>query len=314
MSDTLFFQFARYSQLPLILFGTIGAILNQILFFYRKPLRKSSCSLYFRVLSVNDLLVLYTVVLPLWLSNQFQIDFSQKYNWFCKVKTYFSDSLYTLSPYLIVLACFDRLCTSSTNVHLRKFATIRYATYLIPSMIALIFVSYSHVLIWYQLVPYQSIRICAAPNPIYSKFVAFFILLFLSTVPPVLMVILCSVTIILRRRQRRRIMPINRTRSRQRDNQLLKMLFIYVALHVICNAPFAVTYVMLMLEQPRYVLEHVVLFRLFALLLNMNFATSFYTYTLATPFYRHELYNLMLDLKTKFQQIHPMQTVRRTTY
>lgn len=314
MSDTLFFQFTRYSQLTLIVFGTIGAVLNQILFFYRKPLRKSSCSLYFRVLSANDLLVLYTVVLPLWLSNQFQIDFSQKYNWFCKIKTYFSDSLYTLSPYLVVLACFDRLCTSSTNVHLRKIATLRYASYLIPSIILLIFVSYFHVLIWYQLVPYLSSWTCAAPNPIYSKFVGFYILFFLSIIPPILMVILCSITIVLLRQQRRRIMPVSHTRSRQRDNQLLKMLFIYVALHVIFNVPFAVTYVMLMLQQPNYILEHVALFRLFALLLNMNFATSFYTYTLTTPFYRQELYNLIRDFKTKFQDIHPMQTVRRMTY
>jgi hypothetical protein len=54
-------QFTRYSQPVLIIFGTIGAILNQILFFYRKPLKISSCSLCFRALSANDLLVVYTV-------------------------------------------------------------------------------------------------------------------------------------------------------------------------------------------------------------------------------------------------------------
>ncbi len=78
MSDAIYFQFKRYSQPPLIIFGTIGAVLNQILFFYRKSLRKSSCSLYFRALSANDILVLYTVVLPLWLSSQYRIDLSQK--------------------------------------------------------------------------------------------------------------------------------------------------------------------------------------------------------------------------------------------
>ena len=313
MSEAIYFQFTRYSQPVLIILGTIGAILNQILFFYRKPLRKSSCSLYFRAISANDLLVLYTVVLPMWLANQFRIDPSQNYNWFCKIKIYLSDSLYTLSPYLVVLACFDRLCTSSTNVHLRKLATVRSASYLIPSMIILIFVGYFHVLIWYQLVPNSSVSACTAPNLIYSKFVAFFILFFLSIIPPILMVILCSITIILLRQQRRRIMPVNQTRLRQRDNQLLKMLVIYVALNVICNVPFAVTYVMLMLQQPRYVSQHVVLFRLFALLLNINFATSFYAYTLGTPFYREELYNLLGDVKNKFRQIHAMQTFRRLT-
>jgi len=57
--------------------NNIGVIPNQILFFYRKPLKISSCSLYFRALSANDLLVIYTVVLPLWLASQFNIDPSQ---------------------------------------------------------------------------------------------------------------------------------------------------------------------------------------------------------------------------------------------
>lgn len=60
------------------------------------------------------------------------------------------------------------------------------------------------------------------------------------------MVILYSMTIVLFRRQRHRIMSINRTRLSQRDNQLLKMFVICVALNVICNVFFAVTYVMLM--------------------------------------------------------------------
>jgi hypothetical protein len=34
MSDTIYFQFTRYSQPLLIIFGTIGAIFNRILFFY----------------------------------------------------------------------------------------------------------------------------------------------------------------------------------------------------------------------------------------------------------------------------------------
>jgi hypothetical protein len=314
MSDAIYFQFTRYSQPLLIVFGTIGAIFNQILFFYRPPLRRSSCSLYFRAISANDLLVLYTVVLPLWLGNQFQIDPSQQSNWYCKFKTYLTDSLYTLSPYLLVLACFDRLCTSSTNPHIRRIATVRAATYLIPAMVIFIFGIYSHVPIYYQVIPYLSLSYCAVWSIAYSKFLGFFILFILSIIPPILMVILCSITIALLRQRRRRVMPVNQSRLRQRDNQLLKMLFIYVAFNVICSLPFTFTYVMLMLEQPNYVPQHVTLFRLFALLLNVNFSTSFYAYTLGTPFYRHELYNLIGDFKTKLWQINYLHSTHRTTH
>jgi len=97
-------------------------------------------------------------------------------------------------------------------------------------------------------------------------------------------------------------MPVNQIRLRQRDNQLLKMLFIYVALNVTCTAPFSVTYVQL----------HVTLFRLFGLLLNVNFSTSFYAYTLGTPFYQREL--KIQTLKSKLRQTNSVHSMRRTTH
>ena len=45
MSDSIYFQFVHYSQPVLIVLGTIGVVLNQVLFFYQKPLGMSSCSL-----------------------------------------------------------------------------------------------------------------------------------------------------------------------------------------------------------------------------------------------------------------------------
>jgi hypothetical protein len=152
MSDTIYFQFTRYSQPLLIIFGTIGAIFNRILFFYWQSLRKSSCSSYFRALFAINLLVLHTIVLPLWLANQFQIDSLQKYNWCCKTKSFPQISLYTLSPYLVVLAYLDHLSTSSTNTHFREIATIHIVSYLIPAMVIFIciFLSGINLFLTYQ--------------------------------------------------------------------------------------------------------------------------------------------------------------------
>ena len=314
MSDPVYSQFVRYSQPALIIFGTVGAILNQILFFCRKPLRASSCSLYFRALSANDLLVIYTIVLPLWLATQFGIDPSIKYNWYCKASKYVQTSLYTVSPYFVVLACFDRLCTSSTSARLRRIATIRIASYLVSCTVVFVCAAYFHIPIWYKLAPYYNIQYCYSPDLTYSKFIGLFVLFFLCIIPPSLMVILCTITFIFLRQQRRRVMPVNQARLRQRDNQLLKMLFMYVALNVTCTVPFAVAYVMLTFQQPTYVPLHVTLFRVFSLLLNVNFATSFYAYTLGTPFYRHELYNLIQSIKIKLWQTNDVQLARRPAH
>jgi hypothetical protein len=274
----------------------MGAIFNQILFFYRKPLRATSCSLYFRAHSANDFLVLYVYVLLQWITDQYGFDPTTQYNWYCKTKTFVQTGLYTLSPYLVVLACFDRLCTSSTNIRLRRIATIPVASFLIPSVAIFVFICYFHVPIWYLLVYLPTGPVCTIVNSLYDRVYAIFLVIYLGFMPPFLMIILCSITLILLRRQRRRIMPVNQTRLRQRDNQLLKMLFIYVVSQLICTIPFSIVLLIVVYELPSPSATSILLFRVFILLFNVNFATSFYAYTLSTPFYRHELYSLIRDI------------------
>ncbi len=64
----------------IIILGTIGGVLNQVLFFSPRPLRSSLCFLYFRALSFSNLLVLYINILPQWLGEPFGIDPTVEYN------------------------------------------------------------------------------------------------------------------------------------------------------------------------------------------------------------------------------------------
>lgn len=291
MNDLVYIQISRYTQPVLIILGTAGAIMNQVLFYSRRSLRASSCSLYFRALSLNDLFVLYVVVFPLWYINQFGDDPAKQWNWYCKLKIYINYTCYTLSPYFLVLACFDRLCTSSTSAGLRKLATIRFAIYLIFAMTILIYLIYFHVPIWFELVHYPTASACTTPSVAYTKTISIFLLLFLCIIPPSLMITICVLTLIGFRRQRRRIMPINQARARQRDNQLLKMLFNYVLTHIVCTVPFTVAFLIYVFSPAQSTPTLRTVVQLSILLLNVNFATSFYTFTLCTPFYRDELYN-----------------------
>jgi hypothetical protein len=303
MADSLYYQLSRYTQPPLIILGTMGAIFNQILFTCRRPLRATSCSLYFRALSVNDLLVLYIYVLLQWLVDQYGIDPTKQYDWYCRAKTFIQTSLFTLSAYFVVLACFDRLCTSSTSARLRQIATIRVASYLIPCMTIIVFAAYCHIPIYYSLIIHSTGSVCNAVDPVYTRIYAIFLVIFLGFMPPILMMILSCTTLILLRRQRRRVMPINQTRIRQRDNQLLKMLFLYVASHLICTVPFSIVLLIVVYQLPTVSPTMILLFRLFVLLFNVSFAISFYIYTLCTPFYRHELYYLIKDIHNRFRRI-----------
>ena len=273
------------------------------MFYNRKSLRATSCSLYFRALSLNDLVVLYIFVLNQWLVEQRGIDPTVKATWYCKFKSFINTGLYTVSPYLVVLACFDRLCTSSTNVRLRRLASVRFASFLIPFTVVFVFVCYFHVLIWYEVILTPFFSICGVINATYSRVFPIFLIVFLGFLPPALMLIFCIITLILLRQQRRRIMPVNQNRVRQRDNQLIKMLFIYVMSHSICTLPFSISFLILIFHPGYYPTFIGLLFRCSILIFNLNFATSFYIYTMGTPFYRRELYSLMVTARNEFHKM-----------
>lgn len=300
--EAVYMQLSRY-VLPLtIVLGSIGAVSNQILFHSRRSLRTTSCALYFRALSANDLLVLWYVIFSQWLIDQFNIDSTTASDWYCKLSQYIIYALYALSPYFLVLACFDRLCTSSTNIRLRNVATIRIASYLIPLMILIILIAYGYIPYWCQLVIVPSDTMCAIVDPTYRKVLAISLLLIYCLFPPFLMIICCTITFFLLRQQRHRIMPINQARQRHRDNQLLKMLFIYVTSTIVCISPFTITYFLEIYYHDNFTPLTNPLVRIFILLSNITYATSFYMYTLSTPFYRDEFLNLLHRI---WQRAHP---------
>ncbi|CAF1010136.1 unnamed protein product [Adineta ricciae] len=303
MSNAVYSILSRYTQPPLIIFGTIGAIFNQILFSSRKSLRSNSCSFYFRALSINDLLVMYVYVLLQWIADQYGFDLSKTCISMCKIKTYINCILYTLSPYFVVLACFDRLCTSSRDANLRRIATPRIASYLTFSMIVIVIAAYSHIPIYTTLFLGPTGLTCSSTNLMYSKINAIFVLTFLAILPPILMTICCITTLILLRIQRRRVMPINQARIRQRDAQIFKMLLLYVAFHLICTIPFSVVLLIAVYQLPAPSATISTLYQSFVLLFNASFSISFYIYTLSTPFYRHEFLSLTMNIFKRCRRI-----------
>jgi magnesium-transporting ATPase (P-type) len=95
-------------------------------------------------------------------------------------------------------------------------------------------------------------------------------------------------------------MPVNQSRLRHRDNQLLKMLFIYVTSSIICTAPFTIVYFIAINFQGDLSSKASSMINMFIMLANINYATSFYIYTLGTPFYRDELYKLCKSVRGRF--------------
>ena len=301
MNENLYIEISRYTQPILILFGTIGAVLNHIIFNRRKLLRTASCSFYFRLISINDLLVLYIIVLTQWLNDQFHIDPTVHLQWYCKFRTYTTFCLYALTPYCIVLVCIDRFCRASKYDRIRRFATPGIARRIIFVTILLICLVYFHILFQYTIVNGQ----CLPRNLTYYRFLGYFLLIFYCLCPPLLMSIFSSWTLIhLRHRRRQQERKYNlriqfpRKHRYHRDYQLMKILFLYVITNIICTLPFASIF-LFHVSYHHSSSELLLWIKSFILLCNCNHCTSFYVYTLGTPIYRRELFHLFTSIRRR---------------
>ena len=302
MNEDFYIQLSFYTQPIIIFFGTIGALFNQILFRRKKLFRKASCSFYFRALSINDLFVLYFIVLTQWFNDQFKFNPTIKYIWYCKIRTYSMYCLYAISPYFLVLACFDRLCRSSKNSQLRRIATPAIARHIIPLIILLIMIIYCHILFEFNIIN----SICIPLNISYLQFLAYFLLIFYCLLPPILMSIFCSWTYFLlyHRRQKQQIrynfkIYSSHKHRHYRYYQLIKILFLYVTTNIICTLPFAITFLLNVYKfnsNPQLS----ILVKCTILLANFNYCSSFYVYTLGTPLYRQELLYLINTFRKRF--------------
>jgi hypothetical protein len=302
MNEDFYIQLSFYSQPILIFFGTIGALFNQIIFRRRKFFRKASCSFYFRALSINDLFVLYFIVLTQWFNDQFHFDLRIKYIWYCKIRTYAMYCLYAISPYFLVLACFDRLCRTSKNIHLRKIATPAMARHLIPILVLFIMIIYGHILFQFNIIH----SICRPLNMLYFQFLGYFLLIFYCLLPPILMSTFCCWTFFLLSRRRRKQQIRYRLRisssykyRRYRDYQLIKILFLYVTTNIMCTFPFAIAFLFNIYKFNAN--PQLSIWVKYAILLaNFNYCSSFYVYTLGTPLYRRELLYLIKTFKRRY--------------
>ena len=136
-------QMNRYFPLPFVVFGTIGLILNMIIF-TRRSLCNNSCVQYLLYNSLSNLIVLYWVVTTRLISDGYGNDLSLRSNIFCKIRYFLTYYSRTLATWFIVLACVDRWLSSiQAN---QRFNRVPFARRLSILTCLICFISYLHVL------------------------------------------------------------------------------------------------------------------------------------------------------------------------
>jgi hypothetical protein len=285
-------QLLRYMPLVTIVTGTIGNILN-CLIFTRRSLRQNSCSIYFLASSVANFFAIYFGCLTRVLSS-FNINppLSQM-ALYCKTKTFLTYIGLAASTWFIVGACADRFASSCATVRFRSFSQVKIARRVV-FIIAIIV-----ILVYFQMNfcfdgSVQSAN-CVPSSPLCNSFNDFNLLITYSLFPPILMLILGLMTI-------RNVSGGRHVRAETnvKDRQLTLMLILQVICISILSMPISIQkiYSERTMYQKKGV-DQTILESFFAtfvvLLALMNSSTSFYLFTLTGKVFRKELKLLFLS-------------------
>jgi hypothetical protein len=160
---------------------------------------------------------------------------------FCKIRSYLNQTSAMLCRWLLVMACLDRCFSCSNNVRIRRFSSRIMARRMIITIISIWLILPIHILIFSDIQPPGNIACLVKNNQIaiYHRFYT----IIMGAILPTIISFICSLFIrqnIQERKHRLRIVSNNLIRRKKiiRDQQVLFMLLIQVAIFMISTIPF----------------------------------------------------------------------------
>jgi len=277
-----------------IVLGTIGNILN-ILIFTRPKLLQLSCTIYLLAASIDNILVIYTNLLTRLLATGYSNDITQLSDFLCKFRFYGGYSALALSPYFMILACFDRYCLSSISVARRAWCNRKTAIKLTFGAILLALLVYLHMGIFFERRFTNTSVVCYSRPGVYDLFYRIFFLVIYCLLPSFCLGILCVLTLKNIRQQVQRINPALANGNhlhRRIDRQMIRMLIGQIVTQLACILPFAILNLIGLFINSSTVIYNF-FFEILCLPLFVSYATSFYVFTLSSRIYQQELKKIL---------------------
>lgn len=118
----------RYILLPFIGFGTIGNLLNLIVFL-QPYLRSNPCSIYLIAYTIASICWIDFIGLTASLGVGFSLNFGTLSTVTCRIRTYILCLIINLLPDFLILAALDRTLICTRNLTIRQFSTRKVAYY-----------------------------------------------------------------------------------------------------------------------------------------------------------------------------------------
>ncbi|CAF1064822.1 unnamed protein product [Rotaria sordida] len=237
------FGINRYFSIFILLFGTIGNILNLLIFCQPKH-RTNPCAVYFFYASIAGLIALYSGLTSRIFAT-FSLDISATDATICKLRAFIVWVSTTTSSWLLTYATIDRYCISCRDARRRNFSNLRFTRRLM--IFAVVGGSLIFAETFYCYVPnlknspltcYGQNMACRLYNEIASALAFVFI-------PSTIMLIFGFATV---QNLRKLLCSIATTSNvhgtsmtmKKTDRQLIQMLIVQIILLTIFNIPLAI--------------------------------------------------------------------------
>ncbi|CAF1166055.1 unnamed protein product [Adineta steineri] len=286
------------------LFGIVGNTLN-IFLFIRSALSRTSSSVYLLCGSIGDLSVTIFIIPFRIFADGFNLDLTSYSLLSCRLVSYLYYVALTVPRFCIILANADRWAASCVQANRRKFASIYVARRLVPVIIVVCCLLYSHIFVTFTTDYTPPPPFCSV-NDYYSVPILLLQLITYSIVPPFFMAFF-SIGIILNSMQRRHrtapttiqlvtILPMNTMIRRKRRplNQMQVMLICQAMIDCVLTLPFSlINLVSLLVDNDNSFLT---LYSFVRLIIFINYVSSFYIYTSSSKLYRDEFKKLIKRL------------------
>ena len=309
----------RYLPLPFLALGTVGLLLN-ILIFTRRSLFHNSCVQYLLCNTLANVIVLYWIIITRIFSDGYGNDLSLRSDLFCKIRYFLTYYARTLSTWSILLACVDRWLAS---LHANgRFNTVYFARVVLLGTSIVCFLSYGHVLFLFgiQTTPGSSTVTCYARTGIYRLLSDLQYLTFYALGPPVFMLFFGLITLRNLQRSRLVVQPHSAKSNaiKKRDAQLLIMLLFQILIIVVFTLPFAIQKLIDTLsvqaqQSPVQKAQYNLLTGTLRILSYGSHAFGFFFYTLAARIFRLELLHILNFVYRFFTGKNMFRTTRTTT-
>lgn len=224
----------------IVIGGTVGGLLNTIVFLSLHTFRQSPCAVHLTVLSIANIGQLFTGMLSRVMSNGFGIDWTQSSMFYCKFRLFMLHICTLLTCACMCLAIIDQYLVTCFRPRWQQWSNIKLAYRLIIAFSIIWFLHGIPYLIYFNRIqsPSTGNIVCIITNAVFQQYLIYFVVPILAGFLPIIITVVFGIMAYHNvQHLTHRTLPLVR---RELDKQLTVMVLVQTVSNCICCLPFTI--------------------------------------------------------------------------